>query len=234
MSVSLEKTGRSVQEAIRAALDELQVSEDKVLIEVLDEGSEGGILGIGRKDARVLVTLEEDPVTLDKLFDYGDDAESDDFSADDDTEELALSFLEKLLDGIGVSTHIEVSDDKDTVYIDIDGDDVGVAIGRHGETLDAIQYITGLVVNRNSQVKDPRRVVVDISGYKKRRQKSLESQALRIAGKVIKVGKSYEMEPMNPAQRRIVHCALQDFPGVTTFSEGREPDRCVIISPVRD
>ena len=226
MSISVEKTGRNIQEAIQAALDELNLSEEEVVIEVLEEGDEGGILGIGRKEARVLISIEDEP----QIY-YGDD---EDHTSDPGTEEevIAVEFVSKVLSGIGVRGNITSYSEEETVYVDVSGKDVGAVIGRHGETLDAIQYLANLVLNRHTD--DRKRVVVDISGYRKRREDSLKSLAVRTAEKVIRVGKSYEMEPMNPAERRIIHFALQDFPGVTTFSEGAEPERCVIISPVKE
>ncbi len=226
MSLSIEKAGKNIQEAIQAALDELKANEEDVVIEVLDEGDEGGILGIGRKEARVRVSVEDEP----KVY-YGDD---EDYNGDPNSSEetVVVEFVSKVLNGIGVRGNISSYTEDDTVYVDVTGKDVGAVIGRHGETLDAIQYLANLVLNRHTE--DRKRVVVDISGYRKRREDSLRSLAVRTAEKVIRVGKSYEMEPMNPAERRIIHFALQDFPGVTTFSEGEEPERCVIISPVKE
>ncbi len=225
MSISLEKTGKNIQEAIQAALDELKVSEEDVVIEVLEEGDEGGILGLGRKEARVLVSIEDEPQVY-----YGDD---EDYNGDPDSKEetIAVEFVSKVLNGIGVRGNISSYTEDETIYVNVTGKDVGAVIGRHGETLDAIQYLSNLVLNKHTE--DRKRVVVDISGYRKRREDSLKSLAVRTAEKVVRVGKSYEMEPMNPAERRIIHFALQDFPGVTTFSEGEEPERCVIISPVK-
>ncbi|MHB8961607.1 MAG: RNA-binding cell elongation regulator Jag/EloR [Saccharofermentanales bacterium] len=227
MSISVEKTGRNIQEAIQAALDELNASEEDVVIEVLDEGGEGGILGIGRKDAKVRVSVEE---AASSVY-YGDD---ENYTGDPQTEEesVAAEFVSKVLAGIGVRGNISSHSDEEAIYVDVTGKDVGAVIGRHGETLDAIQYLTNLVINRHSESRQ--RVIVDISGYRRRREESLKSLAERTAEKVVRIGKSYEMEPMNAAERRIIHFALQDFPGVTTFSEGEEPERCVIISPVKE
>ena len=227
MSMSIEKTGKTIQDAIQAALEELNANEEDVVIEVLDEGEGGGILGLGRRDAKVRVSVED---TAAPVY-YGDD---EDYTGDPQTEEesIAAAFVSKVLTGIGVRSNISSSSDDETIYINVTGKDVGAVIGRHGETLDAIQYLTNLVINRHSESR--KRVVVDISGYRKRREESLISLAERTAEKVIRVGKSYEMEPMNAAERRIIHFALQNFPGVTTFSEGEEPERCVIISPVKE
>jgi spoIIIJ-associated protein len=174
---------------------------------------------------RVSLEEEEAPVY------YGDD-ESYNSAEKSSQEEIALDFVEKVLTGIGVRSAITSYTEDDTVYIDVSGKDVGALIGRHGETLDAIQYLANIVMNRKMDAHY--RLVLDIGGYRKRREETLVSLAKRTAGKVLKVGKSYEMEPMNAAERRIIHFALQDFQGVTTFSEGEEPERCVIISPVKE
>lgn len=228
MSISIEKTGKNIQEAIQSAIDELQVSEEDVVIEVIEEGSPGGILGIGRKDAIVRVSVEEEIADEDY---YGDDENYDGAPASEE-EAVAAEFVDNVMKGIGIRANIAFYSDEENINIDVTGKDVGIVIGRHGETLDAIQYLTNLVVNKKCSYK--KRVVVDIAGYRKRREETLKDLAVRTAEKVVKVGKSYEMEPMNPAERRIIHFSLQDFPGVKTFSEGEDPDRCVIISPVEE
>lgn len=228
MSVSIEKTGKTIQAAIQAALTELKTSEDNVVIEVLDEGDSGGILGIGRKDAKVRVTMEDE---IAEVIYYGDD---ENYDGDPETTEeaTAIDFVSKVLSGIGVRGNISSYSDQETIYVNVTGQDVGAIIGRHGETLDAIQYLTSLVMNRHSEQRY--RVVVDIGGYRKRREETLVALARRTADKVVKVGKSYEMEPMSASERRIIHATLQDYPGVTTESEGEDPQRCVIISPVKE
>lgn len=230
MPVSIEKTGKTIQDAIQAALAELNVSEENAIIEVLEEGDSGGILGIGKKDAKVRVSLEDDAEAEESVY-YGDD---ENYEGDPETPEeaAALDFVAKVLSGIGVRGNISSYREEDTIYINVTGRDVGAIIGRRGETMDAIQYLTSLVLNRHSE--QHLRVILDIGGYRKRREETLVSLAKRTAEKVIKVQKSYEMEPMSAAERRIIHSALQDFPGVTTFSEGEEPERCVIISPVKE
>lgn len=228
MPISIEKTGKNIQAAIQAALTELNVNEDDVIIEVLDEGESGGILGIGRKEAKVRVTLED--VAVEPVY-YGDD---ENYEGDPETAEeaTAVDFVSKVLSGIGVRGNISSHSEQETIFINVTGQDVGAIIGRHGETLDAIQYLTSLVMNRQSEQRY--RVIVDIGGYRKRREETLVALAKRTADKVVKVGKSYEMEPMSASERRIIHSTLQDYPGVKTESEGEDPQRCVIISPVRE
>lgn len=231
MSISIEKTGKTIQDAIQAALTELNISEENAIIEVLEEGDAGGILGIGKKSAKVRVSIEDEVIETEDPVYYGDD---ENFEGDPETPEeaTALDFVSKVLSGIGVRGNISSHRDEDTIYINVSGRDVGAIIGRRGETLDAMQYLTSLVMNRHSEQRY--RVVLDIGGYRKRREETLVSLAKRTAEKVVKVQKSYEMEPMNAAERRIIHSTLQDFPGVTTFSEGEDPARCVIISPIKE
>ena len=138
--------------------------------------------------------------------------------------------MTNILQGIGIHGRISSwYDENECLHIDVEGRDCGAAIGRHGETLDAINYLTGLVVNRNSHVFQ--RVIVDIGGYRRRRENKVADMAERLAERVIRSGENYRMKPMTPAERRIVHITLQDFPGIETHSEGEEPDRFVIIAP---
>ena len=231
MSISIEKTGKTIQDAIRAALTELKVSEDEVVIEVLEEGDPGGILGIGKKNAKIRVSIEDEKIETEDAIYYGDD---ENFEGDPETQEeaMALDYVSKILSGIGVRGNISSHREEDTIYINVSGRDVGAIIGRKGETLDAMQYLTSLVINRQSEQR--LRVILDIGGYRKRREETLVSLANRTAEKVVKIQKSYEMEPMNAAERRIIHSTLQEFPGVTTFSEGLDPERCVIIAPSKE
>lgn len=227
MAISTEKTGKTIESAIQAALEELNASEEDVVIEVLDEGDSGKILGIGKKDAKVRVTLEEEQAPVY----YGDE---EDYTGEiqNKQEEAAVNLVTKILSEIGIRADVSSYCEDKTVYINVTGKDVGAAIGRHGETLDSIQYITNIAMNRKSD--EYYRLILDIGGYRKKREEKLVSLAKRTASKVTKIKKSYEMEPMNAAERRVVHFALQNFNGVKTFSEGEEPDRCVIISPDKE
>ncbi len=234
MALSIEKTGKTVQEAINQALEELGLAVDDVIIEVLDEG-EAGLLGLGRKPAKVLVTTESEPTekTLpddEEVFGeyYGDD-ESYDGDPETPEEAEATSYVAAILAGIGIHGKISSYREDDSIHIEVTGQDCGAAIGRHGETLEAIQYLSSLVANR---VSDKRiRVILDIGGYRRRREQTLISMAERAAGKVAESGAHYNLDPMNPAERRIVHSALQGFEGVTTYSEGEDPNRYVVIAP---
>ncbi len=236
MPISIEKTGKTVQQAINDALEELGLTDDDVVIEVLDEGDNGGLLGLGRRPAKVRVTADDQSETpgdegLPANEYYGDD---DEYAGDPETPEEAetASYVAAILSGIGIHGKISSFRDGDTLHIEVNGRDCGAAIGRHGETLEAIQYLASLVANKYSEERI--RVIVDIGGYRRRRENTLINLAERTADKVLNSGHSINLEPMNPAERRIIHSTLQDFPGVTTYSEGEEPERHVVIAPVQE
>lgn len=231
MSLMVEKTGKTVQQAINDALSELQAAPEDVLIEVLDEGESGGLLGLGRRPARVRVSVvAEEPLpeadTAELVY-YGDD----EYAGDPETPEEAetTNYVAAILSGIGIHGKISSYREDNTLHIDVTGSDCGAAIGHHGETLDAIQYLASLVANKHAS--EHVRVALDISGYRQRRESMLTTMAERAAEKVSRTGRAFRMEPMNPAERRIIHACLQNYPGVTTHSEGEEPERHVIISP---
>ncbi|NLW88230.1 MAG: protein jag [Clostridiaceae bacterium] len=233
MEKTVSKTARTVEEAIRVAIEELGVSEEDAVIEVVDDGSSGkGFLGMGRKSATVRVTAdvperadteEEEDHTY-----YGDD-ESFEGDAVSVAEEEAVNFVADILSGIGIHGKLDSYREEDTIYISVNGQDCGAAIGRHGETLEAIAYLTNLVANKNSEER--LRVSLDIGGYKKRREAIIISLANKAAARALRSGNPVTMEAMSPSERRIVHFALQSFGGVSTHSEGEEPERRVIVSP---
>ncbi len=146
-------------------------------------------------------------------------------------EHPAKTFLEDVVKEMGLKVNIKVSCNKDSVYVDIDGEDSGTIIGKRGSTLDALQYLTSLVVNKDKN--DYIRVVIDAENYREKREKTLEKLAFRLADKAIRSGRSVKLEPMNPYERKVIHTALQQRKGVTTRSEGEEPYRKVIIEPVK-
>lgn len=144
---------------------------------------------------------------------------------------VAKDFLTSVARDMGITINIKVFTNKDSVYVDIDGADTGTVIGKRGATLDSIQYLTSLVVNKDSE--NYIRVVVDAEGYREKREKTLEELAIRLAEKAIKSGKSVRLEPMNPYERKVIHTTLQKVDMVTTKSEGSEPYRKVVIVPAR-
>lgn len=203
MSLIVEKTAKTVQEAINLALEDLGVQKDDVEIEVIDEGTKG-IFGIGSKFARVRVTLES--------------SRSDD----------AVNFLEDVLSKMNVEVDIEMIEDDESIQLKITGKDSGIIIGRRGETLDALQYLTSLVVNK--QRDDYKRVTIDIENYRQKREETLVKLADRLAERVVRYRKSVTLEPMNPYERRIIHSTLQNNKSVETHSVGEEPNRKVVIT----
>ena len=140
---------------------------------------------------------------------------------------VALKFLEEVTKEMGLTLDITAKTGEESLYIDIQGKDSGTIIGKRGQTLDAIQYLTSLVVNKENQ--NYTRVVVDAENYRAKREKTLEKLALRLAGKVARTKRSVKLEPMNPYERKVIHATLQNHPQVTTRSEGQDPYRRVII-----
>ena len=143
----------------------------------------------------------------------------------------AKAFLEQVASDMGIEVSVKVFTNADSVYVDIEGKDTGTVIGKRGATLDAVQYLTSLVVNKDENKYI--RVVVDAEGYRARREITLEKLAIRLAEKAVKTGKNVRLEPMNPYERKVIHTTLQGVPSVTTKSEGDEPFRRVVILPAR-
>lgn len=225
MEKIITKTGKTVDEAIEAALIELGVSKEEASIEVISE-PKSGLLGIGQKQAEVKVTanVEEN----EEVVYYGDD-ENFEGDAVSEAEDQAVAFVAEVLSGIGIHGNMDSYREDDDIFISVTGADCGSAIGRHGETLEAISYMTNLVANKNSENRV--RVHIDIGGYRKHREQVLTGLANKAAFKAKKTGRSVAMEAMNPAERRIVHSFLQNVSGVSTHSEGEEPERRVIVTP---
>ncbi len=203
MDQIIEKSARTVQEAIDCALEELGADIDDVEVEVLEEGNKG-IFGIGSKSAKVRVILRS--------------SRSDE----------AVQFLEDILSKMNVDVDIDKFEDEDSIQLKITGKDSGIIIGRRGETLDALQYLTSLVVNKQSD--DYKRVILDIENYRQKREDTLVKLAERLAERVVKYRKSVTLEPMNPYERRIIHSTLQTNNMVDTHSIGEEPNRKVVIT----
>lgn len=200
----LEKSGKTVQDAITLALEELNTDENSVNIEVLEEGTKGIFGLIGNKMAKVRVSFKESSA------------------------ELARNFLLDVFSKMNIDADVEVEEDDETLVLNIIGKDIGIVIGRRGETLDALQYLTSLVVNKNQEYY--KRVVVDIENYRHKREETLIRLANRLADRVIKYKKNISLEPMNPYERRIIHSALQNHKYVNTYSVGDEPNRKVVIT----
>ena len=226
MEKTVTKTAETVEEAIKAALEELGVSEADAKIEVISE-PKSGLLGMGKKEAEVKVTANVADEDEDEEY-YGDD-ESFEGDAVTEAEDAAVNFVAQVLSGIGIHGNMDSYREDDTIYISVSGSSCGAAIGRHGETLDAISYMTNLIANKHSESRV--HVHLDVGGYKKHREKILVNLASKAAYKATRTGRKVTMEAMSPSERRIVHSYLQSYNGVTTHSEGEEPDRRVIVTP---
>jgi spoIIIJ-associated protein len=224
---STEKTAKSVNDAVAAALEELGVSKDEVTIEVIDEGSKG-FLGIGARDAVVRVTVND---TADDASDTEIKvASSPKKKSDASPSEAASKFLGDIFNAMNLDVNIDAKEGEDnTISIDLSGDNMGIVIGKRGDTLDSLQYLTSLVVNQNSD--DYIKVSIDTENYREKRAEALLALAKRLSEKVARSGKKFTLEPMNPYERRIIHSSLQDNEDVTTYSVGSEPYRKVVIAP---
>lgn len=203
---TVEKKGKSVDDAIQAALEELGCEIDEVEIEILEEGSKGLLGLIGGKPAAVRLTRKEENPAED-----------------------ARQIVEELLRKMKIEYQIDtITAEQGTVRINIIGKDMGLLIGRKGETLNAVQYIAGLMINRKRGERI--RLILDVEDYRKKRDESLESLARRLSDKVKDTQKNVVMRPMTSQERRIVHTALQEDPQVVTYSMGDEPNRKVVIA----
>ncbi|NLJ70354.1 MAG: protein jag [Clostridiaceae bacterium] len=236
MTQTIEVSARTIEDAIKKGIAELGISEADAQIEVIEEGDSGGLFGFGRKDAIVRISAIEETESSEKDFPIDDEiteiTEVTEVSIEEqeEIEQSAVKFIASIMQNLGI--HGKMSsyfDEEGTLHLNIVGQNVGGAIGRRGETLDALQYLTILAVNKNRE--EYTRVSLDIGGYRERRVKNMAQNARRSADRVLRTGKKYTLKPMSPAERRQVHIALQDYEGVKTYSEGKEPERCVIIAP---
>lgn len=200
-----EFSAKTVDDAITEACMKLSVTSDKLEYEVVEEGS-SGFLGIGSKDAVIKARVK--------------------CSVND----AAKTFLNDVFAAMNMTVVVDVSFDStnNEMNIDLSGDDMGVLIGKRGQTLDSLQYLVSLVVNKGSE--DYIRVKVDTENYRERRKETLENLAKNMAFKVKRTRRPLSLEPMNPYERRIIHSALQGDKFVTTHSEGEEPFRHVVVT----
>ena len=214
MTRETEKRAPSVEEAVEAALQELGISEQEARVDVLQE-PRSGVLGIGSHEAVVRVRAVAPDVDPESLEDQAD---------------TAADFLEELLGHMGIDAVAEPNQHGGHMYVDVigdDEDDMALLIGRHGQTLDAIQELTRMVVGRH--LDERVRVIVDVEDYRKRREARLEEKARDVAAKVLRTGTEEALEPMNPFERKIVHDAVAEIDGVESSSRGEEPERAVVI-----
>jgi len=200
----LEVTGKTIEEALDKALRELNVTKEDVDIDVIEHPSRGFLGFIGTKPAKIKVTLKDTP------------------------KDLAQKFIQDILDCMDIDSEIKISQKNNDISINLTGEDATSLIGKRGYTLDSLQFLTGLVVNKKSTTK--MRVLIDIQNYREKREKSLIRYSRKLAKQCAKTRKTIKLESMNPYERRIVHSALQNDRYVNTYSEGIDPNRKVVIS----
>ncbi len=203
--ISVEKVGKNVEEAVKAALDELNVAESDVNIDILAEGNKGLLGFLGSKEARVRVTRK---INLRGVI---------------------FKYLTELFEKMDIAVSIEVAEKEGYFYCNVKGENAGILIGRRGETLDALQYITSLAIQRKAQGKVS--IILDVERYREKREETLISLAHRLSDRAKRTQENVVLEPMNPHERRIIHTALQDDSDVETISDGVDPYRKVMIMP---
>lgn len=204
----IEKSGKTIEDAIKAALQELNLTEENVDIEVLEEPKNGFFGIIGSKDALVRVS--------EKQNDY----------------HKINEFLNVVFEKMRLNPEISIKEENGNILVNLQGEDLGILIGRRGETLDSLQFLANLFINKSSE--NYRKVIIDIEDYRKKRENTLYSLADKLSQKVKRTGRKISLEPMSPQERRIIHMALQDNKNVNTYSEGEEPFRKVVIAPKRN
>lgn len=228
--IVVEKSAKTIEEAVNAALEELKAVRDNVIIEVLEQPAKGIFGLIGNKPAKVRVTLKEEKAP-DKTKEFNKEVKKEPRNLDYTLEkEKAKKFLRDVLEAMDIAAEIRLKDTAEGLYINLSGPKMGIIIGRRGQTLDSLQYLVSLVVNKDKEREGFVKVILDTEDYRKKREETLQRLAKRLAERVQKTGKKVELEPMNPYERRIIHYTLQEFADVTTYSEGEEPYRKVIIS----
>ncbi len=200
------KNARSKEEALELALKELNVSEAEVNVTVIEESSKG-FLGLGAKEAVVEVEIKDVQAYAAKMF------------------------LGDIFKGMNLEVKIDITRQEETMLVELSGDHMGIIIGKRGDTLDSLQYLTSLVVNKGKGKDEYIKVTLDTENYRQKRQEALVALAARLADKVERSGKKYTLEPMNPYERRIIHANLQSNEAVTTFSIGVDPYRKIVIAP---
>lgn len=201
----IERVGKNVESAVAEALKILGLSRDDVDVTVIDPGNKGFLGLVGSRPARVSVSRKFGPV------------------------EVAEKFLDEVTTAMGIAVQVDVSRKEKHLYVNLIGQNMGVLIGKRGQTLDSLQYLTNLVVNRCGVPEFS--VILDTENYRKRRRETLEGLAISLARKVKSTKKNVVLEPMSRYERHIIHTVLQRDSQVRTFSDGNEPYRNVVIAP---
>ncbi|EHI96963.1 single-stranded nucleic acid binding R3H domain-containing protein [Clostridium sp. DL-VIII] len=206
---SIEIEGKTVEEALNKALIELNTEKNMVDVEILEYGSKGLFNVIGVKPAKIRVTSK---------YDYIKEAKD---------------FIANILKCMEIEADINVREENDTIVINLSGERMGLIIGYRGETLDSIQYLVSLIVNKVHELPH-KRVILDTENYRSKREETLKGLAIKTANKVKKTRKLFKLEPMNPYERRVIHSALQEDAFINTYSEGDEPFRRVVVELKKD
>lgn len=197
-------TGKTVEDAVKQGLLELGVQEDQVNIHVIEQPSKGLFGMFGSKEAKVELERLTDPI------------------------EEAIQFLKDVLESMDLDVSVERQKGEDAVLLNLAGKELGIIIGRRGQTLDALQYLVNVVANRHT--KEHLRIILDAEQFRERRRKTLEELADRLASKVERSRREVVLEPMSPHERKVIHSYLQDRTDVKTYSKGTEPNRRVVIA----
>lgn len=203
MNKTVTGSGKTIDDAINSGLEQLGVTKDQVEITIIQVPETGIMKLFGKKEAIVEVTLLNTPG------------------------KLATEFLTEVFEAMKIPCKIETRLEDNLLFINLEGKDMGILIGRRGQTLDSLQYLTSLVINRHSE--EYVRIILDTEEYRAKREKTLEALGEKMAGKAVYYRKKMILEPMNPSERRIIHAKLQNHDKVITFSEGEEPYRRVVI-----
>ncbi len=252
MARVIEIEGKTVDEALYMGLDRLKLTIDEVEMEVLDYGQKG-FMGIGYKPVKIKLTEREEAVVPDFILNKDKEKEKAPRKEKKDrprrektkteqgdvkgeyfpegtefVENEVTEFLKGLMEKVGINGGtVKAANTDNGLLVNLEGDDMGILIGRRGETLDAVQYLASLVYNKGKD--DYHRVTVDTENYRKKRENTLIKLARKKAAQVAKTGRRVVLEPMSPFERRIIHFALQNDKYVTTYSEGEEPARHIVI-----
>ena len=257
MALSIEKTGKTIEEAKSAALAELGIREEEAIVEVLEEASKGFFGLIGGHDAKVRVTAKETkaeavgsgerempmPEIIETSLQVGDlvnkqpqEERPRQRTVSEEEAAVPLERAEKFLFQIFESMHLEVRIERErsegTFLLNLSGEDLGILIGKHGQTLDSLQYLTNLAAN-HGMAENRIHIILDVEHYRNRREETLKRLASRLAEKAVRTRQRIMLEPMNRHERKIIHMALQENRRVSTYSAGDEPYRKVVIEPSR-
>lgn len=199
------KSGKTVDEAVDAAVSELNTTKADVTFQVVEEPKKG-FMGMGSKPAVVQVTENTDPI------------------------KTARTFLQSVTEKMGVPAEVETNGEGDPVVFQLSAERAAILIGKHGNTLNSLQYLTNLAVNRNKE--EHVHIVLDVEDYRARREDTLKQLAFRLCEKAEKTGREVKLEPMPSMERKIIHMALKDRNKIRTYSDGEDPHRRVVITPV--